>query len=88
MYSSDEQCMTADELRAYAQRSRRIAASATNQGMARVMNELARQYIEKAERLDRQPATLQRSPSAPSEQQPTQQQQEVQPEKEPGKENE
>ena len=82
MFSCDEQRMTADELRAYAQRSRRIAASATDPGLARVMNELAEEYIEKAEHLDRQAATLQRSPSAPSEQQPTQQQQQVQPKKE------
>ena len=82
MFSSDEQRMTAEELRAYAQRSRRIAASATNQGMARVMNELAKEYIERAERLDRQAAALQTSPSAPSEQQPMQQQQQVQPKKE------
>ena len=54
--------------------------------MARVMNELAKEYIERAERLDRQAAALQTSPSAPSEQQPMQQQQQVQPKKEDGKE--
>jgi hypothetical protein len=82
MCSSDEQCMTADELRAYAQRSRRIAASATDPGLARVMNELAKEYIEKAERLDRQVAALPEAPPGPSEQQPLQQQPQVQPKKE------
>ena len=86
MSSSDEPRMTADELREYAERSRQLAASATDRGMARVLNYLAEEYFERAERLDRQAAALQRSPSAPSEQQPLQQQQQVQPNKEEGEE--
>ena len=72
MSRSDEAgCMTADELREYAGRSRQLAASSTDQGMARVLNELADEYLERAERLDRRAAVQQWSPSAPSEQQPT-----------------
>lgn len=83
MSSCDEAaCMTADELREYAERSRRLASSSTNQGMARVLNELADEYLERAERLDRRTATLRESPSAPSKQQPMQQQRQVRPKKE------
>jgi hypothetical protein len=72
--------MTADKLREYAERSRRLATSSTNQGMASALNELADEYLERAERLEA--AAQQESSTAPSEQQPMQQQRQVQPKKE------
>lgn len=70
----------AHELREHAERCRQLADSATDQTFARVLMELADEYLERAERLEPQAAELSQAPPASPEQQPMQQQQQIQPE--------
>ena len=73
----------AEELREHAERCRRLAASATDQNVARILIGLADEYVARAERLERQAVVGQSyAPPATPEQQPAQQQQQVQPKKE------
>jgi hypothetical protein len=72
----------AQQLREHGERCRRLADLATDRTFARVLMELANEYVERAERLERQAAALSQAPPTVPEQQPMQQQQQVQPKKE------
>jgi hypothetical protein len=70
------------QLREHAERCRRLADLATDRTFARVLMELADEYLEGAERLERAAAeALSRVPPGGPEQRPMQQQQQIQPEK-------
>lgn len=72
----------AHQLREHADRCRRLANLATDRTFARVLMELADEYLEEAERLERAAAeALSQVPPAGPEQRPMQQQQQIQPEK-------
>lgn len=69
-------------LREHAERCRRLAHLATDRTFARVLMDLADEYVEGAERLERAAtAALSQAPPAGPEPQPMQQQQQIQPEK-------
>jgi hypothetical protein len=71
----------AQQLREHAARCRRLAALATDRTFARVLMELADEYLEGADRLERAAtAALSQAPPAGPEQRPVQQQQQIQPE--------
>jgi hypothetical protein len=72
----------ADELREHAERCRRLANSATDRNVARVLMDMAEEYLARAERLERRASVPPRTPIAAPEQQPVQQQQQIQPKKE------
>jgi hypothetical protein len=74
----------AAELREHAERCRRLADSATDRTFARVLMEMADEYLDRAERLERQAAAPSQAPPAIPEQPPMQQQQQIQPKKEDG----
>ena len=71
----------AHQLREHAERCRQLADSAIDRTFARVLMELADEYLQRAERLEQQAAALSQAPPASPEQQPMQQQQ-IQPKKE------
>jgi len=74
----------ADELREHAERCRRLARSATDPNVARILLGLAEEYLARARGLERRttlpkaPEALPKAPEAGS-QQPAQQQQQIQP---------
>jgi hypothetical protein len=72
----------ADELREHAARCGRLANSATDRNVARVLMDLAEEYLAKAERLERGASAPPKTPVAAPEQQPVQQQQQIQSKKE------
>jgi hypothetical protein len=77
--SVEKHLRDAQELREHAERSRRLADLATDRTFARVLMELADEYLERAKRLERQSAALSQAPPTTAEQQPMQQQQQIQP---------
>ena len=72
----------ADELREHAERCRRLAKTATDRNVARVLMDMAEEYLARAERLERRASAPPKTPTASPEQQPVQQQQQTQPKKE------
>jgi len=71
----------AQSLREHAERCRRLATSATDRNVARILTDLAVEYQDRAERLERQATALSQPPAAVAEQPPMQQQQQIQPKK-------
>jgi len=71
----------AQTLRAHAERCRRLAKSATDRDVARILTDLAVEYEDRVKRLERQEDALSQPPAAVAEQSPMQQQQQIQPKK-------
>jgi len=69
----------AQTLRENAERCTRLANSAIDRNVARILTDLAAEYQDRARRLERQATALSPPPTAVAEQPPMQQQQQIQP---------